>query len=558
MSCIDIIVVKQPDGSFKSSPFFVRFNRGNRSHQIQLVKVFLGRGSSASVVERDSHVQNDPSSLLQDLKAMDARQQTIAHKPVSLSSNDDGSGEPIQEAQEETPPVSSVESHEMEEQGTDVFSSLIYREIKQKQGLLVIEKGQRYPRFMTMEKFDDLRGRNQGSEHLIRSPTSAQTPTSAHNSDLGSIGGSTGGGSSSVDSPSSNSFWNRLSLSGSSKSSTLSTSPTSSYSTVTPMTPSNSSGGYDVSSPTTPSTPATPSTPTTWSERWLDSIERETYEYAVVTPDSNFISQMNLTEEITPISFEFNGERVDGRVFFWNHDSKVVISDVDGTITKSDVRGHIFTRLGMDYAQPGVASVLTNFTVRGYKIMYLTARSIGLFATTRNYLESVRQGGLALPMGPVITAPNKTSSSLVREVIIKRPDVFKVSILDCIKSVFPGNPYVAGWGNRPTDDLSYAKVGVNIDRIFRVNKKGNVSIESCKKFFNSHAHFEEMMEKHNWFPHVTELMSGLCSPVAEVHEILKTRSSVRELVLDAIPLEISEQKEINTGPADTQDTTPES
>lgn len=31
------------------------------------------------------------------------------------------------------------------------------------------------------------------------------------------------------------------------------------------------------------------------------------------------------------------------KIFFWDHDTKIVISDVDGTITKSDVLGHVFT-----------------------------------------------------------------------------------------------------------------------------------------------------------------------------------------------------------------------
>ena len=34
-------------------------------------------------------------------------------------------------------------------------------------------------------------------------------------------------------------------------------------------------------------------------------------------------------------------------IYYWNVDSKIVISDVDGTVTKSDVPGHVLPRLGI-------------------------------------------------------------------------------------------------------------------------------------------------------------------------------------------------------------------
>lgn len=34
-------------------------------------------------------------------------------------------------------------------------------------------------------------------------------------------------------------------------------------------------------------------------------------------------------------------------IFLWRHTDKLVISDIDGTITKSDVLGHILPVIGM-------------------------------------------------------------------------------------------------------------------------------------------------------------------------------------------------------------------
>lgn len=64
-------------------------------------------------------------------------------------------------------------------------------------------------------------------------------------------------------------------------------------------------------------------------------------------------------------------------LFRWKHTDKVVISDIDGTITKSDVLGHILPMVGKDWAQLGVAELFTKIEKNGYKLLYLSARAIG-------------------------------------------------------------------------------------------------------------------------------------------------------------------------------------
>lgn len=64
-------------------------------------------------------------------------------------------------------------------------------------------------------------------------------------------------------------------------------------------------------------------------------------------------------------------------VFRWKHTDKVIISDIDGTITKSDVLGHILPMVGKDWAQLGVAELFTKIEQNGYKLLYLSARAIG-------------------------------------------------------------------------------------------------------------------------------------------------------------------------------------
>ena len=59
---------------------------------------------------------------------------------------------------------------------------------------------------------------------------------------------------------------------------------------------------------------------------------------------------------------------------------KVVISDIDGTITKSDVLGHILPVIGRDWAQSGVAQLFSKIRANGYHIMYLSARYEGIWS----------------------------------------------------------------------------------------------------------------------------------------------------------------------------------
>lgn len=82
---------------------------------------------------------------------------------------------------------------------------------------------------------------------------------------------------------------------------------------------------------------------------------------------------------------------IEGQLFYWDHSEKIVISDVDGTVTKSDIGGHLLPRLGIsDWAHDGIASLYSNIHKNGYKILYLSSRSIGLTGDTRAYLARIK------------------------------------------------------------------------------------------------------------------------------------------------------------------------
>ncbi len=96
------------------------------------------------------------------------------------------------------------------------------------------------------------------------------------------------------------------------------------------------------------------------------------------------------------------------------YDDRVIISDIDGTITRSDVLGHILPYIGQDWAQVGVTRLYTNIAANGYKFLYLSARAIGQAKATRDYLRDLRQDDVSLPDGPLLLSPTSLFSALHR------------------------------------------------------------------------------------------------------------------------------------------------
>lgn len=106
------------------------------------------------------------------------------------------------------------------------------------------------------------------------------------------------------------------------------------------------------------------------------------------------------------------------------------MSDVDGTITRSDVWGQLMPIVGRDWSHSGVAEFFSRIYKNGYKILYLTARAIGQADSTRDYLFGLTQSNtVKLPDGPLILSPDRLFRSFKREVIDRKPYVFKIAAL---------------------------------------------------------------------------------------------------------------------------------
>jgi phosphatidate phosphatase LPIN len=242
------------------------------------------------------------------------------------------------------------------------------------------------------------------------------------------------------------------------------------------------------------------------------------------------LKSLNLQPGANTMSFAVGKAACQGSIYYWKSDVPIVISDIDGTITKSDALGHVLTIIGRDWTHMGVAKLYTDIVANGYHILYLTSRSVGQADMTRGYLNGVQQDGYKLPSGPVIMSPDRTMAALRREVYLRKPEVFKMACLRDVAALFQTSlaaavpepasptsitghaadttffhqrtPFYAGFGNRLTDALSYRSVGIPPTRIFTINSNAEVSLHllTLNAFRTSYMSIWELVD--HYFPPV--------------------------------------------------------
>lgn len=237
-------------------------------------------------------------------------------------------------------------------------------------------------------------------------------------------------------------------------------------------------------------------------------------------PNINYAKTLRLTSDqlkaldLKPgensMSFTVNRATCSANMFLWKHETPVVISDIDGTITKSDALGHVLNMIGRDWTHTGIAKLYSDISQNGYNIMYLTSRSVGQADTTRAYVNGIVQGGCRMPHGPTILSPDRTMAALRREVYLRQPHVFKMATLRDISSLYgpDHSPFYAGFGNRLTDQISYRTVDVPRTRIFTINSNSEVSLDllSLNKLKMSYVNINEVVD--HYFPPVATLVKA--------------------------------------------------
>jgi LNS2 (Lipin/Ned1/Smp2) len=210
-------------------------------------------------------------------------------------------------------------------------------------------------------------------------------------------------------------------------------------------------------------------------------------------------------------------------VFLWSDQDKVVVCDVDGTITKSNVRG-IYDSIVTEkygYCHDRVCGFLSSLQCgldteddqsSNINFLYLSSRPLFIADSTRRFLSSLRQphekkhelqrkateDGKAgdttiieehhhhrLPEGPLIGFGGKLSEVLKMELVTHTVHAFKASQLInqlvtpfCKVALDPEEKhrslFVAGFGNTFMDVQAYHMAGMSLDQIYVIDKSSRI------------------------------------------------------------------------------------
>ena len=187
------------------------------------------------------------------------------------------------------------------------------------------------------------------------------------------------------------------------------------------------------------------------------------------------LALFSLKPGLNIISYEFISDpeiTLNAKIYLWSFRSKLIISDIDGTVTKSDILGHLFYMIKKDWKTKGVVDLYMKLRKKGYQIIYLSARAMDQIDYTRQYLAWIVENEKHMPDGPVLLSPNGLFTSFARE-ITNSAHNFKINSLKQILSLFPvyHYPFYAGFGNRKGDAIAYFNSGIDSKRIFIVTSK---------------------------------------------------------------------------------------
>eukprot|EP01039_Chlorochromonas_danica_P009785 gene9785-10821_t len=173
-------------------------------------------------------------------------------------------------------------------------------------------------------------------------------------------------------------------------------------------------------------------------------------------------------------------------IWFYSLEDNLVVMDIDGTITKSDLRGYIQTvYLGLfGYIHDGVVEFLHALSSRlNLKIIYLTSRPIGHRKETLSLLQNAKgRRGEPMPQGPLFMAKARLMEALYQEIVTKDTARTKGDILYHITNVFRAagargrSPFVLGVGNKESDALAYNSIGLPGENILLINPASTIVV----------------------------------------------------------------------------------
>lgn len=86
------------------------------------------------------------------------------------------------------------------------------------------------------------------------------------------------------------------------------------------------------------------------------------------------------------ISFKLESVSLESDIFLYESHDRIIISDLDGTMTKTDITGILSNFREIRYLHEGYDIFIRALFNKGYKIVWITMRSISLYNFTKKYI----------------------------------------------------------------------------------------------------------------------------------------------------------------------------
>lgn len=177
--------------------------------------------------------------------------------------------------------------------------------------------------------------------------------------------------------------------------------------------------------------------------------------YSIKVPDADkFAKGTNLLYGI----LEGSGDCAVHGVFLWPEGTTIIVTDIDGTMTKSDQEMmKQLSDANYDAVEnKGALDMMKTWASKGYYIVYMTARPHTLREMTRKWLYAHD-----FPFGPVITAETMVYNEAARK--------YKGDWIKKMKNDFQWN-VAAAYGNAQSDVDGYSDGGIAKDITFTINE----------------------------------------------------------------------------------------
>ena len=166
--------------------------------------------------------------------------------------------------------------------------------------------------------------------------------------------------------------------------------------------------------------------------------------------------------------------RIPFSIYLFEQKDRLIVTDIDGTITKSDTKGFFGGNLGLKVHHENVIEFFDKASKNGYKVIYLTARPVAYQSLTRKYLfESLKDDYLnnwRCPENPVFCLPGDIADAALGD--SSKGASGKTTTLTNVLNLFK-NPFgviVGAYGNNNSDSEAYKNVGIPTNMTFLIDK----------------------------------------------------------------------------------------